>query len=106
MSLIESAHPDYTPNEVDLDTAISICSMDINGDCGVTIYKGADDSGFIRWTDYVANEWCEHYTTVAHAFARLAMLHACADSGWKKGFTSQPKDFANNLDIFIESQVR
>lgn len=105
MSII-SAHPDYTPNEVDLDIAISICSMDINGDCGVTIYKGPDDSAFIRWTDYVANEWCEHYTTVAHAFARLAMLHACADSDWVKGFTSQPKDFANNLDIFIDSQVR
>ena len=106
MSLIESAHPDYQPNDTDFEFAISICSLDINGDCGVTIYKASDDSAYIRWTDYVANEWCEHYTTVAYAFARLAILQACADSNWTKGFTSQPKDFANNLDIFIESQVR
>lgn len=103
---IISAHPDYAPNEVDLDIATVVCTLDINGDCGVTIYKGADDSGFIRWTDYVANEWCEHYPTVVHAFARLSMLHACADSGWAKCFTSNPKDFTNNLDIFIDSQVK
>lgn len=103
---IISAHPDYTPNHTDLDIAEVVCKLDINGDCGVTIYKGADDSGFIRWTDYVANEWCEHYTTVAQAFARLAMLCACADSNWEKAFTNNPKNFQNEVDIFINSQVK
>jgi hypothetical protein len=105
MSII-SAHPDYTPNETDFEFAAEIYKTDINGEVGIRIYKGADDSAYLWWTDYVANEWCEHYTTVAYAFARLAMLYACADSGWVKGFTSEPKDFANNLDIFIDSQVR
>ena len=104
MSII-TAHPDYTPNEVDLDIASVVCTVDINGDCGATIYKGADDSGFIRWTDYVANEWCEHYTTVAHAFARLSMLYTCAESNWEKAFSNNPKTFSEKLDIFINSQV-
>ncbi len=105
MSII-SAHPDYTPNDTDFEFATEIYKADINGDVGIRLLKGTDDSAYLWWTDYVANDWCEHYTTVAHAFARLAMLHACADSDWNKGFTSQPKDFANNLDIFIDSQVR
>jgi hypothetical protein len=104
MSIV-SAHPDYNPNEHDLDIATVVCKVDINGDCGVTIYKGADDSGFIRWTDYVANEWCEHYSTVAHAFARLSMLYVCADSGWDLAFMHTPKSFEQKLDIFVMSQV-
>ena len=104
MSIV-TAHPDYQPNEVDLDIAKEVCSFDINGECGVTILQGADDSGFIRWTDYVANEWCEHYPTVAHAFARLAMLYVCADSNWEKGFAKNPKEFTEILDTFIQSQV-
>lgn len=104
MSIV-TAHPDYQPNEVDLDIATVVCTIDIQGECGVTIYKGADDSGFIRWTDYVANEWCEHYQTVACCFARLAMLYICAESNWVKGFATKPQEFAETLDIFIRSQV-
>lgn len=86
------------------DSAI-ICTLDINGDCGVTVYKGVNNTGVLRWTDYVANEWCEEFPTVAHAFARLSMLYVCADSNWEKGFANNPEKFTEILDTFIQSQV-
>lgn len=48
---------------------------------GVRLGKAPDDGdGFrLHWTDYVANDWVEHYHTLAPALARFAVLLAAED---------------------------
>lgn len=99
---IVSAHPDYQPNEVDYAFANPLFAITINDDVRVVVSQGQDDSGYLWWTDFVANEWCEHYPTVSLAIARLALLQACGESAWEKGFTHTPKGFVVAFNKFME----
>ena len=101
-----SAHPDYNPNIDDLNTARLITQTVIMGDCAVKIYIHADDSAFIYWTDFVANEWCEHYPSLTYAYARLALLQACGENAWEKMFTQSPQEFVAQFDKFLDSAVK
>lgn len=98
---VVSAHPDYTPNEIDYDIAVELFTAGFN-DYTVKVSIGADDSGFLWWTDGI-NEWLEHYEKLSHALARFAQLQTCAESAWKKGFSSHPRYFANMFDAFVNS---
>ena len=104
---VESAHPDYTPNAIDYDVAKELFSLLINEpvQAKVIVSRGADDSGFLWWTDFVANEWLEHYPTVSLAIARLALLQACGESAWVKGFTQTPKEFVQQYEKFTEVAI-
>jgi hypothetical protein len=102
---IESAHPDYIPNRVDYETAKELFSVIICDDAKAVVSQGADDSGYLWWTDFVANEWLEHYPTVSLAIARLALLQECGESAWEKGFTHTPREFVNEYSKFAEVAV-
>lgn len=102
---IVSAHPDYQPNAVDYSSARTLFAMHINNDVEVIVSQGADDSGYLWWTDFVANEWCEHYPTVSLAIARLALLQACGESAWEKGFAQTPTEFMNEYEKFLDSAI-
>jgi hypothetical protein len=103
--LLESAHPDYTPNQHDYDTAKRLFSVIINDDAKAVVSQGADDSGYLWWTDFVANEWLEHYPTVSLAIARLALLQACGESAWEKGFKHTPTEFVQQYGKFAEVAI-
>ena len=90
---IQTAHPDYTPNGVDFDNSEVIMEMD-GYHHSFTIRRGADDSAFLYWTDGMFNQWCEHYPTLALAFARFSILLQCAESSWRKFFADDPETFA------------
>ena len=102
---VESAHPDYTPNAIDYDVAKELFFVIINQDAKAVVSRGADDSGYLWWTDFVANEWLEHYPTVSLAIARLALLQACGESAWEKGFTHTPKEFVQQYEKFTEVAI-
>lgn len=54
------------------------------------------ESGFeLRWTDYVANDWTEPYSSLSAAVARLATLIYCLEADPERMFiTDQPDQFA------------
>lgn len=97
---IISAHKDHKPTHADLDLAQLMCEISTD-DYRAMVLKGVDDSGFIYWTDFVANEWCEHYEEVSTAMARLAALQACQEADWNKFFMQEPKEFAK---MYLEFQ--
>lgn len=103
-NIIDSAHTDYQPNMTDFEISKEVCVI-INDDVKAVVSQGADDSGYLWWTDFVANEWLEHYPTVSLAIARLALLQACYESAWEKGFTQNPKEFVNEYSKFAEVAV-
>lgn len=103
-SFITSAHPDYQPNMTDFDISKEVCVI-INDDVKAVVSQGADDSGFLWWTDFVANEWLEHYPSVSLAIARLALLQACYESAWEKGFAQTPTEFMNEYSKFLDSAI-
>ena len=102
---IQSAHPDYTPNMIDYETAKELFFVIINDDAKAIVSQGADDSGYLWWTDFVANDWLEHYPTVSLAIARLALLQACGESAWEKGFTQTPTEFVQQYEKFTEVAI-
>ena len=83
----------------------ALLTLDINGDCGVTVYRADDGRGVIRWTDYLVNEWSEEYDTVSLAIARAAALYACGEESWDKGFVGAPTDFAFAAREFIRQSI-
>lgn len=103
-SPIVSAHGDYQPTMTDYEMAKLLFVYDM-GDVTALISQGADDSGFIRWTDHVANEWIEHFPNVSLAIMRLATLQACGENSWEKGFVHTPKGFARVADEFVSNAI-
>ena len=99
---VVSAHPDYTPNEVDFHNSTLIFRVSFH-DYTVAVYQGADDSAFLWWTDGI-NEWLEHFVRVSHAIARFAHLQYCAESAWKQNFASHPKVFANGFEFLMQDR--
>lgn len=99
---VVSAHADYTPNKIDYDIAAELFRVTFS-DYTVVVSQGADDSAFLWWTDGI-NEWLEHFERVSHALARFAHLQSCAESAWEKSFTSHPRYFANQFEIFINHE--
>lgn len=96
---VVSAHPDYTPNRNDYETATEVMRVSFE-DYTIVISQGADGSAFLWWTEGI-NEWLEHFEKLSHAIARLAHLQSCAESDWEKGFASHPRYFAQQFEIFI-----
>ena len=63
-----------------------------------------DLKGFwLMWGDGVANQWVEHFDTIALALARLAVLEHSVESG--KGFADSAKEFAVKANDFFERAV-
>lgn len=103
-SPISTSHPDYQPNMVDYESAKLLFIYDM-GDVTAQISKGVDDSGFIRWTDHVANEWIEHFSSVSIALMRLAALQACGETCWETVFVHTPKGFERIADKFVNEVI-
>jgi hypothetical protein len=102
---IISTHPDYSPNDVDYEIAREVAKMQFS-DYSVEIREGEDCSGFLYWSDGVANEWCEHFVELSHAFARLATLQSCAETVWRKAFADTPEDFSNRYRKFLLDAIQ
>ena len=103
-SPIQSSHTDYQPTMVDYESSKLLFIYDM-GDVTAHLSRGMDDSGFIRWTDHVANEWIEHFSTVSIAMMRLAALQACGEDSWEQGFTHTPKGFERIADKFVSEVI-
>lgn len=76
------------------DTSTRILSLR-RDDYGAEVLAGAPDTpeGFtLYWTDYVANDWAEHFSDLATALARLACLER--GSATEAFFTYDPEEFA------------
>lgn len=52
------------------------------------------------WTDHVANDWVEHFGTMALAVMRLGALIDCVDTDGT--FTQDAEDFAALASVFLE----
>ncbi len=75
-----------------------------NNDYQATITD--EDGVFVLWwTDYVANEWSENYTSLATALIRLALLAECKDRDWDAGFNYVPADHEKIAGAFIAGNV-
>lgn len=100
---IISAHHDYAPNSTDFEFAETLVKLDGYAHY-IEVRRGMDDSAFLYWTDGLANEWCEHYETLAVALARLSILLECleAKDGKDRFFTQSPKAFARAFNALSE----
>ena len=56
----------------------------------------------LRWTDFVANDWCEVYECLSQALSRLALLSACQESGWNVGFKDDEQSWVHCWSKFVE----
>jgi hypothetical protein len=81
-------------------------------DMGITIetenHEHEDNLGGaakLFWTDYVANDWEEEFSTVSEALGRLALLRACEESGFEKYFVNSPETFQKNFKAFLDSEL-
>lgn len=99
---IHSGHPDYSPNMTDYECAKLLFVFQMHDGVTACISQGVDDSGFIRWTDNVVNEWIEHYESVSMALARLAVLQECAQGDWLQGFHQNPAEFTQVARKFFQ----
>lgn len=55
-------------------------------------------SGFLlRWDDCVANEWIEEFADLSVCLARLAVLIACSESDFEKGFAQVQDVFVSDV---------
>lgn len=60
----------------------------------------------LMWGDGVANEWREGYPTTAAAWARFAVLVECGASEWARGFTTSPREFAEQWQAFANEAAQ
>jgi len=81
-------------------------------DMGITIetenHQHEDNLGGaakLWWTDYVANDWEEEFSTVSEAIGRVALLRACEESNFEKYFVNSPEKFAQNFKAFLNSEL-
>lgn len=97
--------------EMALRTQEQVIKIDLFDTSGVTIteFVSRDKEKVyqLRWTDYVANEWTEHYRTLAEALARVAVLAYCLqDEDSLLGFkTSYDEGFSRFANKFLESET-
>ena len=61
------------------------------------------NSFWLYWNDNVANEWVEHFDTLALALTRLAVLEHSATN--YKGFADSVNEFAIKANDFLEGAV-
>lgn len=55
-------------------------------DVGIELLKVEDSEGttfVVHWTDYVANDWRREYASESHAWAWIAFLIRCEESGFE-----------------------
>ena len=71
---------------------------------GVVLTEYEDGHASLQWTDFVANDWAETYTTFAEGLMRLALLDHCVKGG-KFFSTHEPKEFAVAANAFMETQL-
>lgn len=65
------------------------------GPAGVRIFANPDAPGYVlEWTDFVANDWREEFSTLSSVLARAALLAHCAGTDWVAG----TKDSAEEHD--------
>jgi hypothetical protein len=67
----------------------------------VTVYDGGNRFSVI-WSDLIANEWEEHYDSLAVALVRVSALIHCGANGWKRGFTSSAEEFQGAAESFLQ----
>lgn len=68
---------------------------------GFAIVTPNEQGAELWWTDGIANEWREQFSTVALAVLRLASLFQCAGSNWTCGFSVEPQEFERLGDEFF-----
>lgn len=68
---------------------------------GFAIVSPNEQGAELWWTDGIANEWREQFSTVALAVLRLASLFQCAGSNWTCGFSVEPQEFERLGDEFF-----
>lgn len=83
------------------------------GDCGaeVTEWRPMPDAPAdlvptrlftLRWTDFVANDWCEVYDSLSEALSRLALLSACQESDWEKFMRDDERWWGHRWSKFVK----
>jgi len=92
------------PTQHDFDQSQVVMQFD-GYQMAVEIRHARDGSSFLWWSDGVANQWCEHYPTLPHAFGRFAILMECGETGWKKGFEHQPSEFYYRWKHFTDNCI-
>lgn len=58
------------------------------------------DRFHLAWTDFVANDWVEHYGTLALAVMRLGALIDCVDTNGT--FTQDAEQFAALASVLLD----
>lgn len=85
--IITYKHPDFTAHIVGTDA-------DPATERGTRFH--------LVWTDHVANDWVEHFGTLALAVMRLGALIDAVDTDGI--FTNTPEDFAAQAAVFLAGQ--
>jgi len=81
-------------------------SIALWGECFVWIIPS--DSGIVlKWTDGIAQEEVENYSTLALALARVAALAKCGEAKWGAGFLQADADtFSVVAESFLAEVVK
>lgn len=83
--IVAYTHPDFTAHIVGTDA-------DPATDRGTRFH--------LVWTDHVANDWVEHYGTLALAVIRLGALIDAVDTD--RTFTQDAEQFAAVASVFLD----
>lgn len=89
------------------DTVVDTVLVSPHGsDVGVKLTAATGGGYDLWWTDFVANDWTEHYDTLAPALARLALLAHSAAGDWHDcWFENDPDGFAASWASFAAGEV-
>lgn len=81
-------------------------SISLWGECFVWIIP--TDSGIVvKWTDGIAQEEIENYSSLALALARVAALAKCGENKWGSGFLQADADtFSVVAESFLAEVVK
>lgn len=72
---------------------------------GFAIVTPNEEGAELWWTDGIANEWREQFSTVALAVLRLASLFKCSESDWVDGFAVELDQFEKLGGEFLAQVV-
>jgi sulfur relay (sulfurtransferase) complex TusBCD TusD component (DsrE family) len=92
-------------SEVDYKKDNIVAAFTLSEAAAVLIEK-KDAVYVLRWNDGVVNEWSESYPSLSVALARAAVLAACGEANWERGFANDPETFSKLANLFLKSEVQ
>lgn len=65
-----------------------------------------EDGYVLLWTDYVANDWCEFYSTLSTVLARLSLLMYSRETQWRAAFDLGAEAFPAAAEVWFREMAK